>query len=297
MQVCGQCLRLGHRADGCRRAIVCRRCAGTGHRAHQCTNPRVTNQQLLVLGSSRRQGEGEQRKLKGNEEKQDDEGGDGRIKLKKSMTNLKKRSRATAEEEQSEVKYNIQHLSVPLTSTMIKGKETLRSFSIATVTEAIKPFLDGRFMVSCPTSLAERELEQGGVLHLPKFSLSFEQWTPDLWVMEKADGERLWVTLRHLSLWLLWRNRWYLLKKPIGDLIYVNGREVETMELVRAFVRIRRGQLMPAMINFSINHRKHTFTVDLEKGEPPLPWCAEPEQRPHIPHPTQVVLQAPARAS
>ncbi|KAJ0960304.1 hypothetical protein J5N97_001875 [Dioscorea zingiberensis] len=34
--VCGQCLKPGHRADSCRRAITCRRCWSTGYRAREC---------------------------------------------------------------------------------------------------------------------------------------------------------------------------------------------------------------------------------------------------------------------
>ncbi|KAJ0963402.1 hypothetical protein J5N97_028524 [Dioscorea zingiberensis] len=199
VHVCGQCLRPGHRADGCRRAIVYRRCTGIGYHAHQCRNPRVTDQQLLALGSPRRQDEVEQIEKKMNEEKQTPEGGDDWSKLKNTMNNLKKRPRVTPEEEHTpqghrEVKYN-----------------------------------------------AARKLQQEGVLHLPKFSLSFEPWTSDLWVMEKAGGERRWVTIRHLLI-----HRWDqesvpLLLKPIGDLIYVNERGVEAIELVWAVVRIQRG--------------------------------------------------------
>ncbi|KAJ0969632.1 hypothetical protein J5N97_022509 [Dioscorea zingiberensis] len=209
---------------------------------------------------------------------------------------------------------------------MIKGKETLKSFTIATVTEvkegmvsaktvtgaltvalkaftnkenwgwAAKPFLDGRYMVACPTAEAARELEKGGVLHLPKFSLRFEPWTADLWETEKADGERRWVTIYHLPIFCWDRDSMALLLKPIGDLVYVNEQGAIAMEQIRAVVRIRRGQLLPAMIKASIDHRKYTFTVDLERGEAPLPWSEDPGLRPSIPLPPQVVIQAPARA-
>ncbi|KAJ0962044.1 hypothetical protein J5N97_029872 [Dioscorea zingiberensis] len=36
IQVCCQCLKTGHKAAECRRAITCRRCGGTGHRGASC---------------------------------------------------------------------------------------------------------------------------------------------------------------------------------------------------------------------------------------------------------------------
>ncbi|KAJ0972461.1 hypothetical protein J5N97_020420 [Dioscorea zingiberensis] len=195
IQVCGQCLKLGHRADGCRWEIVCRQCNGIGHRAHQCRNPRATVRHLMPVNLPRRQEEPE-----------------GHAPLK-MPENPKKRTRPSPTPEQQgkrEVKYNIQHISVPMTNKMMKGKEKLRSLSIATLTkvrkglvnaaavtgsltEALKgctskvnlsweakPLLDGRYLVACPLAKTARKLEWGGVIHLPKFSLRFEQCTTDM---------------------------------------------------------------------------------------------------------------------
>ncbi|KAJ0971197.1 hypothetical protein J5N97_019156 [Dioscorea zingiberensis] len=123
-------------------------------------------------------------------------------------------------------KYNMQHISLPLDSEMIKGKEALRSFTIATVVEVrkgaagaqaiseamkeamapirwswtSKAFRDGRFMMACPSAEKARELERGGILHLPRLSLSFAPWTTDLWEPEKADGERRWVSIDRMPM-------------------------------------------------------------------------------------------------
>ncbi|KAJ0972057.1 hypothetical protein J5N97_020016 [Dioscorea zingiberensis] len=209
VHVCGQCLKPGHRADGCRRAIVCRRCAGTGHRAHQCKNPRATERQLLAGGPTRRHDGAEQVVQEKTTHERSHEALQKKMKnIVENPKNPKKRSREIEEEdynqlEKREVQYNIHHLSVPLTSAMVRGKEALKHCTVATVTEVkegmvsaktvtgalsaalkgytnkeqwswpVKPFLDGRYMITCPTTVLARELERGGVLHLPKFSLSF----------------------------------------------------------------------------------------------------------------------------
>ncbi|KAJ0985018.1 hypothetical protein J5N97_003374 [Dioscorea zingiberensis] len=49
------------------------------------------------------------------------------------------------------------------------------------------------------------------------------------------------------------------------------------------------------MIKVSIDSQKHTFTVDLDRGEQPLPWSEDPELRPYIPSPQRVIHQAPAK--
>ncbi|KAJ0989936.1 hypothetical protein J5N97_008292 [Dioscorea zingiberensis] len=311
IQVCGQCLKPGHRADGCRREIVCRRCNGTGYRAHQCRNPRATVRHLMPVNLPRRQEEPE---------------GHAPLKL---MENPKKRTRPSPEPEQQgkrEVKYNIQHISVSMTNKMLKGKEKLRSLSIATVTEVreglvnaaaitgsltealkgctskvnwnweAKPFLDGWYLVACPSAAAARELERGGVIHLLKFSLCFEQCTTDMWPTERADGERRTVIIRHLPVFSWDHHSVALLLRTVGDLVYVKERGTEAVEILRAVMRIRRGQLLPVMLKATIDYRKYTITVDLERGEPPLPWVEDPDLRPTIHHPEQVLNQAPAKA-
>ncbi|KAJ0962393.1 hypothetical protein J5N97_030221 [Dioscorea zingiberensis] len=193
IHVCGRCLKPGHRVDGCRRAVVCRRCGGTGHLAHHCKNPRVTERHLLTMEPHRRYEEPERHAGTIDKGKQRLRTEDANIHLK--TTEMMISTTETEPPGKREVSYSIHHISVPLTSEMKRGKEKLRSHSIATVTavregmvnaaavtgaltEALKgctskaewiwkamPFLDGRYMVACPSVEAAGELERGGAIH------------------------------------------------------------------------------------------------------------------------------------
>ncbi|KAJ0967484.1 hypothetical protein J5N97_024401 [Dioscorea zingiberensis] len=223
--------------------------------------------------------------------------------------------------EKAAPKYNIHHLSLPLDNEMVKGKETLHSFTIITVIEVKKgfagartifeamkkamahncwnwtseAFLDGRNMMACSSAEKARELEQGGILHLPRFSLSFTLWTTDLWELEKAEGERRWVSITRMPLFCWNRDTAMKLLKPIGDLVSVDVRGTAVVDTVRAVVRVLLGQLLLAMIKASIESRKHVFTVELAQGEPPLPWSVDKEAWPVIPR--QAEPRPPARAT
>ncbi|KAJ0987285.1 hypothetical protein J5N97_005641 [Dioscorea zingiberensis] len=179
-----------HRADNYRRTIVCRNCVGTGHRAFECYHHAKDTEPHHRIPL--RHGEDERRRDRG-ERKGDPQNDKVVATVAPVRPEQTSRKRAFPEDgpaslekkEKTKVQYNVQHISLPLDNNMIKGKEALRSFTIATVTEVrkgfanaqsisealkeamehrrwnwtSKPFLDGRFMVACPTTEKARKLE------------------------------------------------------------------------------------------------------------------------------------------
>ncbi|KAJ0984896.1 hypothetical protein J5N97_003252 [Dioscorea zingiberensis] len=135
-----------------------------------------------------------------------------------------------------------------------------------------RPLRDGRFLVECPSSEEARGLEGIGTLHLPRFSLSFEQWSPDIAVVGKAEGEKRWVLLKDVPFFCWHRDVIAKLVEPVGELIFSDERGYFFVDDVRAAIRVRQVRELPAIIRVSIGTRKHEIIVEMEPGQAGLPW-------------------------
>ncbi|KAJ0976621.1 hypothetical protein J5N97_012095 [Dioscorea zingiberensis] len=187
---------------------------------------------------------------------------------------------------------------ISLENEMMRGKELLKHYTIATVSgmkggmsvdrnslsaalrEALgdnwewnsRPFRDGRFLVTCPSSEEARGLESIGTLHLPLFSVTFEQWWPDMGMTGKADGGKRWVVLRDVPLFCWHRDTIAKLVGPIGELLLVDEQGSEFVDDVRAAIRVRQGKELPSNIRVGMDTWKHVVTVEMESGQEVLPW-------------------------
>ncbi|KAJ0972782.1 hypothetical protein J5N97_020741 [Dioscorea zingiberensis] len=189
------------------------------------------------------------------------------------------------------------HLSVPIDSEMVRGKEAMKTYTIVTITKvregmvtsgilsvalqdalgrregwSSKQFTNGQYLVECPSPEEARELERVGIIHLPKFSISCELYTPDIDATGKADGECRWVEVKGMPLFCWHRDVAARLLKPVGDLIRIDERGTAFANVIRAALRIRRGEELPTIINVNTGIRKYTLYVRMERGQPRLPW-------------------------
>ncbi|KAJ0969835.1 hypothetical protein J5N97_022712 [Dioscorea zingiberensis] len=166
INVCGQCLRPGHRADKCRRDVTCRGCGGVGHKGIACQGDR---RNTTVAGATG--GEKQHRAAEGNRKRW----------------------------------HGISLHLVALDTDIVEERELMKAFSIITITESrkgpvqvseivgvlsclvdeewkweVKSLLYGCFIVAFPIAELEQKNENGGSLRVLAFNFKLEPWTPDL---------------------------------------------------------------------------------------------------------------------
>ncbi|KAJ0985402.1 hypothetical protein J5N97_003758 [Dioscorea zingiberensis] len=187
------------------------------------------------------------------------------------------------------------HISLALDSGMMKGKERMTKFTIAKVVEMRgyidssklaellrtqvddqwnwepRSLKDGRYIVECPSAETARQLEKAGQMVSQVVTLTFTPWTTDLYRPTKAEGALRWVIVRNLPMFCWDRDSMARMLKPAGDLVHVGGCGTTAAEDVRVFLRIRRPRLLPCVIHCSIATLQHTYTIELDSGEPTLP--------------------------
>ncbi|KAJ0985199.1 hypothetical protein J5N97_003555 [Dioscorea zingiberensis] len=189
--VCGQCLRPGHRANECRRAVTCRRCRGVGHKGTAChAEPRhaVKAQPAppppnVAAPSPPQPTPHEVPPPKDQPPKQ-------KTKKHKATQGKPINSKAPPWRTQLEAD-GMEHLfiSVGLNKGILNGRERMKTFSIITVKErkagsvtiqditdvlaclvdehwtwTVKPLRDGRYIVAFPTAELARQTEKAGPL-------------------------------------------------------------------------------------------------------------------------------------
>ncbi|KAJ0978563.1 hypothetical protein J5N97_014037 [Dioscorea zingiberensis] len=214
-----------------------------------------------------------------------------------SSLTLGKVEKASSAHKPATKKIEEHHASLALDSDMMNGKEEMQTFTVATITAIrggwvdapkfsttlktalggdwpwpAKEFRDGRMMVTCKSPAEAREMERSGEVHLQPFSFKCEPWTPDLWRVDRADGQVRWLEVRRLPCHCWNRDSAGRVLKLVGDLIYIDRRGGSYVEDIRVAVRIRQGRSMPFIIWTNIGTRKYRVLVGLERGEPPLPW-------------------------
>ncbi|KAJ0964875.1 hypothetical protein J5N97_026013 [Dioscorea zingiberensis] len=135
---------------------------------------------------------------------------------------------------------------------------------------ASKSFRDGRYMVECPSVEITKQLEASGPMKLPEFTMSFETWTPDLWKPKKLVDVRR-VKVHRLSHFGWSRDSAVRMLKPVGDLVYVDGVGLGNEEDIRALIGVRRNLKLPTYIYCRVGTRKHSYLVELDQHQRPLP--------------------------
>ncbi|KAJ0983213.1 hypothetical protein J5N97_011468 [Dioscorea zingiberensis] len=188
-------------------------------------------------------------------------------------------------------------ISVGLNKGILNGRERMKTFSIITVKErkagsvtiqditdvlaclvdehwtwTVKPLRDGRYIVAFPTAELARQTEKAGPLSVLAFDLSFEPWSPDLWQSGKAEGATRWVIIRNLPMDCWGRDEAASLLKPAGDLVAMDRRSQRFGNDLRLLLRVRWPRRLPASIHCSMGVRQFNYTVELDAGQPALPW-------------------------
>ncbi|KAJ0975284.1 hypothetical protein J5N97_017249 [Dioscorea zingiberensis] len=293
IEVCGQCLRPGHKADECRREVTCRRCGGVGHKEVICkevhrkilyTTTKNTTQDTKI----------QQKKPPAKGKKIDGE------KPKEAPVKIPNQLPVTGKAKQTGERageYENHYISLAQDSNMIAGKEKMRRFSIAKITEArgvivdghkVEELLkgrinaqwnwdarilrDGRYIIECPSAVIARQIEKAGKMESPEFTLEFTPWTTALYRPAKAEGALRWVLVKNLPMCFRDLESIARMLKPVGDLVLIGERGAHDTEDFRAFIRIRRPRRLPSAIHCSVSTLQHTYIVELEEGQPELPW-------------------------
>ncbi|KAJ0986235.1 hypothetical protein J5N97_004591 [Dioscorea zingiberensis] len=189
------------------------------------------------------------------------------------------------------------YTSMAIDSDVLEGRERMKRFSIISVTEKrggmvltsdikdvlsclideqwsweVKELRDGRFIAPFPTVALARQTEKKSPLKMLSFTLNFEPWTPDLWKKGRADGAIRWVIVKQLPMDCWSRDLVARLLKPSGDLVYVDGRSGEYGDDLRLLLRIRKPRRLPASIHCNLGTRQYNYTIEMERGQPSLPW-------------------------
>ncbi|KAJ0981187.1 hypothetical protein J5N97_009442 [Dioscorea zingiberensis] len=163
VEVCGKCLKPGHMAAGCRRAVTCRTCGGVGHKAREYRRRGNTSQQARNMEEirprahythsehRREQPRREETTTKQNQPRRPEPAEKRRQTpdmhptqqrkhdrdgmLMKQSTNLAYKK--TNSEKVTVPKRKITHLhaSLALDGDMVAGKEEMETFTVATITK------------------------------------------------------------------------------------------------------------------------------------------------------------------
>ncbi|KAJ0971904.1 hypothetical protein J5N97_019863 [Dioscorea zingiberensis] len=180
---------------------------------------------------------------------------------------------------------------------MVEGKEEMKSYTVATVTEVrggyvdnwkvskalreilngkwdwpVKEFKDGRMMITCKSPAEAGEMEKSGELHFPEFSMKCEPWSADIWRVGPADGKTRWLDVRRLLTFCWNRDSAGRVLKSVCDLLSVDRRGGCYVDDIRVLVRVRSRRTLPCIIWTNIGSRKYKVLVGMERGQDPLPW-------------------------
>ncbi|KAJ0977994.1 hypothetical protein J5N97_013468 [Dioscorea zingiberensis] len=131
---------------------------------------------------------------------------------------------------------------------------------------------DGRYIIECPSAVIARQIEKAGKMESPAFTLEFTPWTTALYGPAKAEGALRWVLVKNLPMCFWDLESIARMLKPVGDLVLIGERGAHDTEDFRAFIRIRRPRRLPSAIHCSVSTLQHTYIVELEEGQPELPW-------------------------
>ncbi|KAJ0964502.1 hypothetical protein J5N97_025640 [Dioscorea zingiberensis] len=93
----------------------------------------------------------------------------------------------------------------------------------------------------------------------------------------KADGEVRWITATGLPIFCRRRDMIARMLKPVGDLVYLAKSGAFFVGTCKAAVRIRRGRKLPTTVKYNALTEQFTIRIQLDRGEPPLPWDKPPE--------------------
>ncbi|KAJ0966800.1 hypothetical protein J5N97_023717 [Dioscorea zingiberensis] len=221
----------------------------------------------------------------------------GKMRMKERETNTKATSGVAEQGSKTSLKEVIHHVSLAVDESMLMEKEKLRRCIIATVTRAkegmvgykavmaevaadyeselnwgAEPVDNARVLIWCPSEEIARGLVKRGMMEYTKFIARFELWTSDIDSTGKSDDEIRWIYGRGLPMYCRKRDTLIRILKPVGELVHLGSRDGLYTSHFRAMVRLRRGRRLPAIIDCSIFRAKYSVRIELEKGQPPLPW-------------------------
>ncbi|KAJ0962566.1 hypothetical protein J5N97_027688 [Dioscorea zingiberensis] len=195
------------------------------------------------------------------------------------------------------------YVSLSTDSILMEERELLRRSSVASVVKTLRGlgesrkvveataslfepelkwssecYEDDRILIHCPTEKIARELEKRGEITFSDFIVRYQPWSMDIDPSEKADGETRWIAGKGLPTFGRNIDTIARILKPVGDLVHLVLHGPNIVGHFRALVRLRRGRKFPAIIHATLLQRKYKVRLDLESGQPPLPWCMAPEK-------------------
>ncbi|KAJ0983021.1 hypothetical protein J5N97_011276 [Dioscorea zingiberensis] len=185
----------------------------------------------------------------------------------------------TVEEVQKLRKYVI--LTVVKGFAGLRPHEKVKEEVAALVAPGLKwtsqPFEDGRILLHCPSEDLARRIESLGEMIFSSFTVRCEPCPAATNATGKADGEVRWITATGLPIFCRRRDMIARMLKPVGDLVYLAKSGAFFVGTCKAAVRIRRGRKLPTTVKYNALTEQFTIRIQLDRGEPPLPWDKPPE--------------------
>ncbi|KAJ0986740.1 hypothetical protein J5N97_005096 [Dioscorea zingiberensis] len=250
INVCGQCLHPGHRAEECRRMVTCRQCGEVGHKGLVCTGARrkMDPNPPSVQKPNKHQHQPATKPLRQPAMKTIKEPA---TKASPDITHSLNGKTKTPDMEPETMEHHF--ISLAHDTDMEAGLESMSRFTIARVKEtrggvvnnnhieallktrmkeqwewSARTLLDGRYLIECTLAETARQMEKAGPMESLPFTLVFTPWMTDLYRPAKAEGALRWI------------------QKP------------------RCSPKAR--------IHCNLRTLQHAYIVELEAGQPPLSW-------------------------
>ncbi|KAJ0983403.1 hypothetical protein J5N97_011658 [Dioscorea zingiberensis] len=151
-------------------------------------------------------------------------------------------------------------------------KEEMAAIAGPDLNLSSEPFEDGRILLHCPSEEHARMLEKMGDLRLKNFTIRCEPCTAAANSTGKAEGERRWLNIKGMPIFVRTTDMIARMLKPIGDLVYLMKGGGHYVGCCRAAVRVRRGRRLPTTLEYDCSLYEFHGRELNRRGEPPLPW-------------------------
>ncbi|KAJ0984304.1 hypothetical protein J5N97_002660 [Dioscorea zingiberensis] len=141
------------------------------------------------------------------------------------------------------------------------------------------PYEDDRVLLQCPSEKIARDLESRGEITFPTFIIRSEPWTTEIEARGRAEGETRWVIGKGLPSFARRVGTAARILEPLGALVHLNCHDGYYVGHFRALMQIRRGAEFPFIVSCSVLRKNYVITVEVDPGQPPLPWAPAPVRR------------------
>ncbi|KAJ0967595.1 hypothetical protein J5N97_024512 [Dioscorea zingiberensis] len=301
MEVCRRCEKPGHKALRC--PVPSSELGTIQLQGAERTRAKGKRDDLATLTTLaiRQHQEGEPSRKKGKKKKEPGMGGTGeQLGSQKEATTTPSHGKTPVTEGSHNVSAaaddilveEVRRLRRYVVVTVVKGfaglrphakvKEEIAALMAPELNWEVQPFEDekeDKILLRCPSEELAKKIISRKDLTFQGFTVQCAPCTAATNATGKAEGELRWITAKGLPIYCQRRDTLARMLKPVGDLVYMGSGGAFFAGHCRAAVRIRRGRKLPTILNYSAFTEKFTIRIQLDRGEPPLPWINRRRRR------------------